>query len=438
MPVLPDFQPENASYGRTLQFEQSMMERAQNQQLAQERADQQKQEFQAKLPAVQAQVGADIASAKASVENAALMEQFRAKAASESKDLNDAYLQAIQIPNFEDQARALSALQPRVSYMDTLPEYKGFVTAVNNATVRAHSSALLDRKLQNGLSQDEQFFNHLQNGLTPEEQDRARRMKLGLEGRVSGAAIQYQIVEGQNGQKQLVAVDPRNVGAQVIGSGQTYGSGVGQTPESQAAASGQPPAGQNNFVSQTTYEKNQQAEQGKKDAEYTAKLRQEKPKREMALNQASALTEQMSQDIDGLIAKVTESTAGPGGVVLSYWPGSTAKDFKANLDSVKANIMFQTIQSIREASPTGGAFGNLSDKEGALTQARYGALEIGQSPKQLIENLKKVKQRILQNYAITRSAFANEYGGEPNEKSSDGAASQDSTPLKVLSVTPGG
>jgi len=392
-----------------------MMERAQNQQLAQQRADQQKQEFQAKFPAIQAQVGADIATAKASVENAALMEQFRAKAASESKDLNDAYLQAIQIPDFEGQARALSALQPRVAYMDTLPEYKGFVTAVNNATVRAHTSALLDRKLANGLSQDEQFFKHLTDSLSPEEQDKARRVKLGLAGRASGAAIQYQIVEGPNGQKQLVAVDPRAVGAQVIGSGQTYGSGVGATAESQAAASGQPAAGPNNFISQTTYEKNQQAEQGKKDVEYKAKLRQEKPKREAALNQAEALTDQLTGNIDELIGKVSAVTAGPGGVILEKFPGTTAKDFQANLDSLKANIGFQALQAMREASPTGGALGNISDTENKLLQARFGALEIGQSPKQLVENLKKVRKRIVQNYSITRAAFANEYGGDANE-----------------------
>jgi len=158
MAVLPDFQPENASYGRSagayigaMDEGQSMMARAQAMRINEERANQQKVEFQAKLPVLAAQAQADLASANASIQNAALMEQFRAKAANESKDLNDEYLKAIQQPSFEDQARSLSALQPRVAYMETLPEYKGFVTAVNNATVRAHSSAIVDRQLNNKL-----------------------------------------------------------------------------------------------------------------------------------------------------------------------------------------------------------------------------------------------------------------------------------------------
>ncbi len=158
MPVLPDFQPENASYGRSggayigaMQEGQSMMARAQAMQIQQAQDNRAQLEYQAKLPAIQAQAQADIATAHASVENAALVEQFRTKAASESKDLNDTYLKAIALPSFDEQASALSALQPRVAYMDQLPEYKGFVNAVNTATVRAHSSAIVDRQLNNKL-----------------------------------------------------------------------------------------------------------------------------------------------------------------------------------------------------------------------------------------------------------------------------------------------
>ncbi len=158
MPVLAEYNSGRESYGRSadaflggMEQGQSMMARSQAMRLREEQAQQQRVEFQAKLPAIQAAAQADLASAHASVENAALMEQFRAKAASESKDLNAEYLSAIQLPSFEEQSKALSALQPRIAYMDTLPEYKGFVLAVNNATVRAHGSAQLDRQLNNKL-----------------------------------------------------------------------------------------------------------------------------------------------------------------------------------------------------------------------------------------------------------------------------------------------
>lgn len=160
MPLGATFEPEYQARGLTskrfiagLDAGASLMDRAQARRLKEEQADQQRAEFQAKLPVLAAAAQADLASANASVQNAARMEEFRTKAATESKDLNDAYLKAIELPSFEEQARALSAMQPRVAYMDVLPEYKGFVTAVNNATVKAHASALADRGLANKLDQ---------------------------------------------------------------------------------------------------------------------------------------------------------------------------------------------------------------------------------------------------------------------------------------------
>src|SRR5690606_6096170 len=40
-------------------------------------------------------------------------------------------------------------------------------------------------------------------------------------------AIQYKEVVGPDGRTRMVAFDPRDVGAQVVGDGTTYGSGVG-------------------------------------------------------------------------------------------------------------------------------------------------------------------------------------------------------------------
>lgn len=71
---------------------------------------------------------------------------------------------------------------------------------------------------------DVRSFQQMTAGLSPEDRERARRVNLGLDPRQSSAAISYQKVRGPDGIERLVAVDPRQIGAQVVGDGAGYGS----------------------------------------------------------------------------------------------------------------------------------------------------------------------------------------------------------------------
>lgn len=79
----------------------------------------------------------------------------------------------------------------------------------------------------NATPTDVRSFQMMTAGLSPEDQMRARRINLGLDGRESSAAISYQKVKGADGIERLVAVDPRQIGAQVVGDGAGYGSFAG-------------------------------------------------------------------------------------------------------------------------------------------------------------------------------------------------------------------
>lgn len=83
---------------------------------------------------------------------------------------------------------------------------------------------------------DVRSFEMMTAGLSPEDRERARRINLGLDGRQSSAAIGYQKVKGPDGIERLVAVDPRQIGAQVVGDGAGYGSF--SQPAPMAAGSG--------------------------------------------------------------------------------------------------------------------------------------------------------------------------------------------------------
>lgn len=62
--------------------------------------------------------------------------------------------------------------------------------------------------------------------LSPGDREKAARQRLYLDRKPSNAALKYMVIEGPDRRKRVVAMDPNQAGAQVIGSGETYGAGV--------------------------------------------------------------------------------------------------------------------------------------------------------------------------------------------------------------------
>jgi len=87
-----------------------------------------------------------------------------------------------------------------------------------------------------------------------------------------------------------------------------------------------------------------------------------------------------------IIKESPRTTTGMGSY-LSNIPGTDAKSLKERLASIKANIGFDYLQAMREASPTGGALGNVSDKELQGLQSVFGSLEQSLDAEELTYNL---------------------------------------------------
>ena len=100
----------------------------------------------------------------------------------------------------------------------------------------------------------------------------------------------------------------------------------------------------------------------------------------------------VASDADGLQRDVGD-TAWPALLrpLMAHVPGTGPYDLEKRMDSLKANIGFDRLQSMRDASPTGGALGQVSDKENQLLQASLASMDIGQSADQLRANLKRVR-----------------------------------------------
>lgn len=124
------------------------------------------------------------------------------------------------------------------------------------------------------------------------------------------------------------------------------------------------------------------------------------------------------QDIDRALARIKASpgtTTGVGGAVLKGVPGTEAYNTKALIETVRANAGFDRLQAMRDASPTGGALGQVTERELAFLQAAIGNMEQAQDAKQLEYNLKRVKNTYL-------DIIHGEGAGPPREQLGGGEA----------------
>ncbi len=97
--------------------------------------------------------------------------------------------------------------------------------------------------------------------------------------------------------------------------------------------------------------------------------------------------------VDELMGRTNFQTVGIPSV-FKVVPGSIQRDFRSDLDTLKASIAFGELTAMREASRTGGALGSVSEKELVLLESALAGLDQGQSPANFRKNLEKVKGSI--------------------------------------------
>ncbi len=102
-----------------------------------------------------------------------------------------------------------------------------------------------------------------------------------------------------------------------------------------------------------------------------------------------------AQNVLGIVGDAKKlvgvSTAGVGGWAASI-PATDARDLSAKLETIKANLGFDRLQQMREASPTGGALGQVAVQELTALQASVASLDQMQSVPQLRAALDRVER----------------------------------------------
>lgn len=162
-------------------------------------------------------------------------------------------------------------------------------------------------------------------------------------------------------------------------------------------------------------------QKAKLGAKYMDDLTRMQPKAFSSLGSFKAKTGFMKDNVKQAIANISGwSTA--YGAALSSWPRSQAQALSTLLQTIKANVGFQALTEMRENSPTGGALGQVSERELAYLQATLGDLAQTQDGEILTKKLKAMMAQVdgmhgrLQDaYDMTFQPLTEAQGGDGNQ-----------------------
>jgi hypothetical protein len=119
----------------------------------------------------------------------------------------------------------------------------------------------------------------------------------------------------------------------------------------------------------------------------TDKEEKKEASKQFAVNHANKVID----DVTAAKSLVSGTTTGLVGAGSSFVPGTDAYNLKQRLLTIKANLGFDRLQQMRDASPTGGALGQVAVQELQALQATVGSLELGQTRDELQKNLDKIE-----------------------------------------------
>ena len=149
------------------------------------------------------------------------------------------------------------------------------------------------------------------------------------------------------------------------------------------------------------------------------------PQATLALRTFDEKTDELISDLKTL--KNHPGLSGITGLIAGRTPAVTgdARNAKAILDKILARGGFQELQNLRNASPTGGALGQVSNTENQFLRQAFGTLDPVQDTKdfkrgvdQVIRELEGSKSRVRDAYDLTYEYRAGQAPAAPGESRS--------------------
>jgi len=143
-------------------------------------------------------------------------------------------------------------------------------------------------------------------------------------------------------------------------------------------------------------------------------LEAQRPHQTQAAQSSIAQVDNSLRELDRLDQQ--SGLANITGPIAGRTPNLTgaATNAQANLDTLKAQIGVHTLNAMREASKTGGAVGNVTEKEWPILQNQLGALQQSQTTAEFKRNLANVRASLVRIKEGIRQSYQTTYGNLPN------------------------
>ena len=139
-------------------------------------------------------------------------------------------------------------------------------------------------------------------------------------------------------------------------------------------------------------------------------------KKVAAAESAVGAADRIIGKVDEALPLVSGFTTGLGSVT-SFIPGTPGANLRSTIETIKANLGFDRLQQMRDASPTGGALGQVAVKELDALQSSVSSLDLNQSSERIRNNLEQIKT----HYARWRDAATGKLPAEKRTEPGAGA-----------------
>lgn len=144
-------------------------------------------------------------------------------------------------------------------------------------------------------------------------------------------------------------------------------------------------------ITQTQAQRRAAVTEAEQTAQADVQRRENEPARRERVRSILDKTNRVEQKVDEAIGKVNRFTTGFGSL-LQNLPASQSRELRNDLTTIRATLAFDTLQQMRDASPTGGALGQVSERELSLLEGALEVLDQATTQDQLVNALNDVRR----------------------------------------------
>lgn len=137
-----------------------------------------------------------------------------------------------------------------------------------------------------------------------------------------------------------------------------------------------------------------------------------KPKAQLKMRNFADKTDRLGLQLADAEAKASKATTGYAGYLLKDLPDSLPGDMKQIITTINAQMGFMALQAMRDESPSGGALGQVSERELEFLQKTIASLDMSQSVEQFVKNIGIIRDSMQKSKNAIYLDYKNMYGEE--------------------------